>query len=64
MPIYLTSVGHLDEDGFLFITDRSKDMIVAGDVNIYPTEIEKALVEHPAVENCAVIGVPHDDFGE
>lgn len=57
-------VGHLDEDGYLFITDRIKDMIVAGGVNIYPAEIEKAIVEHPDIEDCAVIGVPHDDFGE
>jgi len=57
-------VGHLDADGFLFITDRTKDMIVAGGVNIYPAEIEKALVEHPDVEDCAVIGIPEDDFGE
>jgi long-chain acyl-CoA synthetase len=57
-------VGHLDDDGFLFITDRIKDMIVAGGVNIYPAEIEKAIVEYPAVENCAVIGIPHEDFGE
>jgi long-chain acyl-CoA synthetase len=57
-------VGHLDEDGFLFITDRVKDMIVAGGVNIYPAEIEKAIVEHPDVEDCAVIGIPQDDFGE
>jgi long-chain acyl-CoA synthetase len=57
-------VGHLDEDGFLFITDRIKDMIVAGGVNIYPAEIEKVLVQHPAILDAAVIGVPHDDFGE
>jgi long-chain acyl-CoA synthetase len=57
-------VGHLDEDGFLFITDRIKDMIVAGGVNIYPAEIEKALVEHPGVVNTAVIGIPHPEFGE
>ena len=57
-------VGHLDDEGFLFITDRVKDMIVAGGVNIYPAEIEKAIVEHPDVENCAVIGIPHGDFGE
>lgn len=57
-------VGHLDEDGFLFITDRIKDMIVAGGVNIYPAEIEKAVVAHPDVEDCAVIGIPHQDFGE
>jgi long-chain acyl-CoA synthetase len=57
-------VGHLDEDGFLFITDRIKDMIVAGGVNIYPAEIEKVLVQHPAVIDAAVIGIPQDDFGE
>ncbi|OBG47677.1 hypothetical protein A5669_05005 [Mycolicibacterium fortuitum] len=57
-------VGHLDDDGFLFITDRIKDMIVAGGVNIYPAEIEKALVTHPDVIDAAVIGIPHDEFGE
>ncbi|MBL1080194.1 AMP-binding protein [Nocardia sp. 2] len=57
-------VGYLDDDGFLFITDRIKDMIVAGGVNIYPAEIEKALVTHPQVVDAAVIGVPDDDFGE
>ena len=57
-------VGYLDDEGFLFITDRAKDMIVAGGVNIYPAEIEKTIVEHPGVEDCAVIGIPQDDFGE
>lgn len=57
-------VGHVDEDGFLFITDRIKDMIVAGGVNVYPAEIEKALVSHPDVEDAAVIGIPEPDFGE
>ena len=57
-------VGHLDEDGYLYITDRIKDMIVAGGTNIYPAEIEAALVEHPGVADAAVIGIPHDDFGE
>lgn len=57
-------VGHLDDDGFLFITDRAKDMIVAGGVNIYPAEIEHAILGHPDVVDCAVIGIPHDDFGE
>jgi long-chain acyl-CoA synthetase len=57
-------VGHLDDDGFLFITDRIKDMIVAGGVNVYPAEIEKALVQHPQVIDAAVIGIPQDDFGE
>lgn len=57
-------VGYLDSDGFLFITDRIKDMIVAGGVNIYPAEIEKALVTHPRVIDAAVIGIPDEDFGE
>jgi long-chain acyl-CoA synthetase len=57
-------VGHIDEDGFLYITDRSKDMIVAGGVNIYPAEIERALINHPGVIGAAVIGIPEPDFGE
>lgn len=57
-------VGHLDDDGYLYITDRMKDMIVAGGVNIYPAEIETTILDHPAVAACAVIGIPQDDFGE
>jgi long-chain acyl-CoA synthetase len=57
-------VGRVDGDGYLFITDRKKDMIVAGGVNIYPAEIEAVLIEHPDVIDAAVIGIPHDDFGE
>jgi long-chain acyl-CoA synthetase len=57
-------VGYLDEDGFLFITDRKKDMIVAGGVNIYPAEIEAALVAHPEVVEASVIGIPQEHFGE
>jgi long-chain acyl-CoA synthetase len=57
-------VGHLDEDGYVYITDRARDMIVAGGVNIYPAEIEQEILRHPDVANCAVIGIPHDDFGE
>ena len=57
-------VGHLDEEGYLFITDRKKDMIVAGGVNIYPAEIESVLIRHPLIIEAAVIGIPHDDFGE
>ncbi len=56
--------GHVDEDGFLYITDRYKDMIVAGGSNIYPAEVEAALLEHPAVVDCAVVGVPDSDLGE
>jgi long-chain acyl-CoA synthetase len=57
-------VGYLDEDGFIFITDRSKDMIISGGVNIYPAEIEAVLIRHPAVQDVAVIGIPDDEFGE
>ncbi|HEX4183830.1 MAG TPA: AMP-binding protein [Caulobacteraceae bacterium] len=57
-------VGRLDEDGYLFITDRVKDMIISGGVNIYPAEIEAALLKHPAVQDAAVIGIPDDEFGE
>jgi long-chain acyl-CoA synthetase len=56
--------GKLDEDGFLYITGRVKDMIIAGGVNIFPAEIELALAEHPDVVEAAVFGVPEDTFGE
>ncbi|WP_244136317.1 AMP-binding protein [Burkholderia sp. BCC0405] len=57
-------VGFLDEDGYLYITDRVKDMIITGGVNVYPAEIEAALLRHAAVEDVAVIGIPDEDFGE
>ena len=57
-------VGSLDADGYLFISDRSKDMIISGGVNIYPAEIEAALLLHPAVQDAAVIGIPDEEFGE
>ena len=57
-------VGYLDEDGYLYITDRLKDLIISGGVNIYPAEIEAVLAKHPAVLDVAVIGIPDDDFGE
>jgi long-chain acyl-CoA synthetase len=53
-----------DEDGYFFIVDRKKDMIIRGGFNIYPREIEEVLYEHPAVREAAVIGVPHDEYGE
>jgi len=56
--------GYLDEDGYLFLTDRVKDMIVSGGENIYPAEVENALAGHPAVAEVAVIGVPSDRWGE
>jgi len=57
-------VGYLDDEGYLFITDRAKDMIIRGGENIYCVEIENRLVEHPAVADAAVIGVPHPTLGE
>ncbi|MHB8530179.1 MAG: class I adenylate-forming enzyme family protein [Caulobacteraceae bacterium] len=57
-------VGRLDADGYLFITDRAKDMIVSGGVNIYPAEIEAAILRHPAMQDVAVIGIPDEEFGE
>ena len=57
-------VGFLDEDGYLFLTDRKAFMIIAGGVNIYPQEIEDVLIEHPDVVDVAVFGVPDDDLGE
>ncbi len=56
--------GYLDEDGYLFVTDRLKDMIVSGGENIYSSEVENALLSHPSIQMCAVIGVPHAKWGE
>ncbi|HEY3141580.1 MAG TPA: long-chain fatty acid--CoA ligase [Acidimicrobiales bacterium] len=57
-------VGQFDEDGYLFITDRVKDMIVRGGFNVYPREVEEVLMTHPAVSLVAVLGVPHERYGE
>jgi long-chain acyl-CoA synthetase len=57
-------VGWLDDEGYLFLTDRKIDMIISGGVNIYPAEIESVLAAHPSVHDVAVIGVPNDEFGE
>jgi acyl-CoA synthetase (AMP-forming)/AMP-acid ligase II len=57
-------IGHLDPDGYLFITGRSDHTIISGGVNIYPREIEDLLIEHPAVDDVAVIGVPDEEYGE
>jgi long-chain acyl-CoA synthetase len=56
--------GYRDEEGFLFLTDRIKDMIVSGGENVYPVEVEEALSQHPAVADVTVIGVPHERWGE
>ncbi len=60
----LGDVGWMDEDGFLYLTDRASFMIISGGVNIYPQEIENHLVTHPSVGDVAVIGGPHDEMGE
>jgi len=57
-------VGRFDEDGFLILMDRSKDMIISGGFNIYPTDLEAQLTRQPAVREAAVIGVPSDKWGE
>lgn len=56
--------GYLDEHGYLFLTDRVKDMVISGGENIYPVEIENVLAEHPGVDSVAVIGVPDEQWGE
>lgn len=62
--LYSGDTGFLDEDGYLHVLDRKKDMIIASGYNIYPAEVEGVLFEHPAVEETAVIGVPHPHRGE
>ena len=57
-------VGYIDDDGYLFVTDRSDDLIIRGGVNVYPAEVEAALLTHPAVSDAAVVGVPDEDWGE
>jgi long-chain acyl-CoA synthetase len=57
-------VGYLDADGYLFLCDRKRDMVISGGVNIYPAEIEAALLAMPGVRDCAVFGIPDEEFGE
>jgi acyl-CoA synthetase (AMP-forming)/AMP-acid ligase II len=62
--LHTGDIGHLDAEGYLHITDRKKDMIISGGFNVYPSEVEQVIWSHPAVQDCAVIGVPDADWGE
>jgi long-chain acyl-CoA synthetase len=57
-------VGHVDEDGYVFLSDRAANMIISGGVNIYPAEVEQELIDHPAVADVAVFGIPDEEWGE
>jgi acyl-CoA synthetase (AMP-forming)/AMP-acid ligase II len=62
--LHTGDAGYLDEDGYLYVQDRIKDMIISGGENIYPAEVESCLFGHPAVADVAVIGIPDDEWGE
>ena len=62
--LHTGDLGHVDEDGFVYITDRKKDMIIRGGENIYSIEIEQRLVDHPDIADAAIYGVPHPELGE
>jgi long-chain acyl-CoA synthetase len=60
----LGDMGYLDADGYLYVVDRKSDMVISGGVNIYPAEIEAVLMTMPGIADCAVFGIPDDEFGE
>jgi long-chain acyl-CoA synthetase len=62
--LYSGDIGKMDEDGYFYITDRKKDMIIYKGYNVYPRELEEAIFTHPAVAQCAVVGKPDLDVGE
>lgn len=62
--VYTGDLATVDEDGYLYLVDRKNDMIVSGGLNVYPSEVERVLYDHPAVFQCAVIGIPHEVWGE
>lgn len=62
--LHTGDIGHIDAAGYLHITDRKKDMIISGGFNVYPSEVEQVIWSHPAVQDCAVIGVPDEKWGE
>ncbi|WP_370305458.1 long-chain-fatty-acid--CoA ligase [Sinimarinibacterium flocculans] len=62
--LHTGDIGYMDEDGFVFIVDRAKDMIISGGENVFSVEVEGAIYQHPGVQECAVIGVPSEQWGE
>jgi long-chain acyl-CoA synthetase len=62
--LHTGDLARMDDEGYIFIVDRKKDMVIRGGYNIYPREIEELLYEHPAVVEAAVYGIPHPDLGE
>jgi acyl-CoA synthetase (AMP-forming)/AMP-acid ligase II len=57
-------MGYVDDEGFLYVCDRTSDMVISGGANIYPAEIEHVLITLPGIADCAVVGIPDDEFGE
>ena len=57
-------IGHVDDDGYLYLADRRGDLIISGGVNIWPAEVEAAILAHPRVFSCAVVGAPDEDLGQ
>ena len=62
--IHTGDAGYMDEEGFVFLVDRVKDMIVSGGENVYSAEVENAIMNHPAIDQAVVIGIPSDEWGE
>ena len=62
--IFSGAIGFKDDEGFIFLVDRKRDIIVTGGFNVFPAEVEKTVVAHPAVQDCAVVGAPDDQWGE
>ena len=62
--LYTGDIARMDKDGYFYIVDRKKDLIIVGGYNVYPREVEEVLYQHPKVKEAAVVGVPHEFYGE